>query len=57
MKKDDTNVVTLKMWRDLDVQLVDINARNATSLAILVACATRKKNVNMRESENPQYIN
>ena len=31
------------MWRDLDVQPVDINTRNATCLEILVACATRKK--------------
>ena len=42
---------------DLDVHPVDINARNATSLVILVACTT-KKGLNTRESqENPEHIN
>ena len=43
VKTDATNVVTPHRWRDLDVQPVDINVRTATSLVILVACATRKK--------------
>ena len=58
VKTDTTNVVTLDMWRDLDVQPVDTNARIATSLVILVACATRKKSLNTRESqENSEHIN
>ena len=53
-----TNVVTLHMWMDLDVQPVDINARTATCLVISVACFTRKKNLNTRESqENPEHTN
>ena len=43
VKTDATNVVTPHMWRDLDVQSVDINARIATSLVILADCATREK--------------
>ena len=43
LKTGVTNVVTPPMWRDLDVQQVDINAKTATSLVILVACATRKR--------------
>ena len=35
--------VTPHMWRDLDVQPVDISVRIATCLVILVACATRRK--------------
>ena len=58
VKRDVTNVVTPHMWRDLDVQPVDINARIATSLVISVACATRKKSLNTRESqEDPEHIN
>ena len=54
VKTDVTNVVTPHMWRDLNVQPVDINARTATCLA----CATRKKSLNTRESqENPEHIN
>ena len=57
VKTDVTNVVTPHMWRDLDVQPVDINAKTATSLVILVACATRKKSLNRRESqEHPEHI-
>ena len=43
VKIDVTNVVTPHMQRDLDVQPVNINARIATSLIILVSCATRKR--------------
>ena len=58
VKTDVINVVTSHMWRDLDVQSVDINARIATSLVILVACAIRKKSLITRESqENPGNIN
>ena len=58
VKTDVTNVVTPHMRRDLDVQPVDIDARIATSLVMLVACATRKKGLNTRESqENPEHIN
>ena len=58
VKTDVTNVVTSHMWRDLDVQLVDINARTATGLVISVACDTRKKSLNKRDSqENPEHIN
>ena len=58
VKTDTTNVVTPHIWRDLDVQPVDVNARIATSLVSLVACATRKQSMNTRESqENPEHIN
>ena len=58
VKTDVTNVVTPHMWRDLDVQPVDINARTATSLVISVTCATRKKSLNTGEcQENPEHIN
>ena len=58
VKTDVTNVVTPHMWRDLDVQPVDIYARTATSLVTLLACATGKKSLNTRESqENPEHIN
>ena len=39
-----------KHVQDLDVQLVDINTNITTGLVISVACATRKKNLNTRES-------
>ena len=58
VKTDVTNVVTPHIWRDLDVQPVDINARTTTSLVISVACAAREKILNTRESqENPEHIN
>ena len=57
VKTDVTNVVTLHKWRDLDVQPVDINARPATSLVILVACATIIKSLITREiQENLEHI-
>ena len=57
-KTDVTNVLTPHMWRDLNVQPGDINARTATSLVILVACAIVKKSLNTRESQdNPEHIN
>ena len=55
---DVTNVVTPHMWRDLDAQPVDINARTATSLVILVTSAARKRSLNTRENqENQEHIN
>ena len=58
VKTDVKNVVTAHMWGDLDVQAVGINARTVTSLVILEACATRKKSLNTRESqEHPEHIN
>ena len=49
VKTDVTNVMPPYMWRDLDVQPVDIDARIATRLVISVAYATRKKSLNTRE--------
>ena len=45
VKTDVTNVVTPHMWRDLDVQPVDINARTASSLVISVAHVLQEKRV------------
>ena len=58
IKIDVTNVVTPNMWRDLDVQPVDINAGIATSLVIFIAYATRR--INMKgpwSQDHPRYIN
>ena len=50
-----TNVVTPHMWRDLDVQSVDINARTATSLVILGSlCYKKKESEYKRESRKPK---
>ena len=58
IRKDVTNVVTPNMWRDLDVQPVDINAKIATSLVILVACATRRMGMKGPWSiDHPRHIN
>ena len=57
VKTDVINVVTPHMWRNLDVQPLDINARIGINLVILVACATRKKSLKMRESqENAEHM-
>ena len=58
VKTDVKKVVIPPMWRDLDVQPVDINPRTTTSLVILVACTTRRKSLNTRNSQNnPEHIN
>ena len=56
VKTDVTNVVTPHMWRDLDVQLVDINARAATYLVMLVVYVSRKKKESQykRDSRQPR---
>ena len=58
MKTDVANEVTPCMWKDLDVQPVDINAGIATSFVLLVACATRNKSLKSRKSqEHPEHVN
>ena len=61
VKTDATHVVTPCIWRDLDVMPVDINARIATSLVILVACTTRRKKFMTRKGPwstgHPRHTN
>ena len=50
---DVKSVVIQNMLRDLDVQLASTNVKIAISLAILVACATRRKSLNTRGNQVP----
>ena len=48
VKKDVLNVVIHNIEKDSDGQLVSINAEIVTNMGISVACATRRKNLNIK---------
>ena len=58
VKTDAVSVVIPHVYRDLDVQPVDINASTATKLVILVVYVPRQKSLNTREiQDNLEHIN